>query len=155
SAFAMLLTMRKFLLPLVFFFLLASPIHQAAFGSSDSDKSKNSKSGKVKLVLTAYPRQGFMPMHISFNVELQGVSEDDAEYYCLHEEWDFGDGAVSAEQPNCEEFTKGKTKATTHFFAEHIYEDEGNYTIRFTLGDPVKIRSNQIGVVVLERELGR
>ena len=93
-------------------------------------------------------------MHVSFNVELQGVSENDKDYYCLHEEWDFGDGAVSAEQPNCETFTKD-TKVNLHFFAEHIYEEEGNYTIRFTLGDPVKIRSNQISIVVLERQMGR
>lgn len=96
-----------------------------------------------------------MPMRVSLNVDLQGVSENDKEYYCLPEEWDFGDGAVSAEQPNCEEFVDGKTKVNTHFFAEHVFEEDGNYTIRFTLGDPVKIRSNQVGIVVLEREMGR
>ena len=135
---------------LTVFLAIAGSSHQS---SSESKEKSHDKT--PKLVMTAYPHQGFMPMRVSFNVDLQGVSENDKEYYCLQEEWDFGDGAVSAEQPNCDNFEEGKTKANTHFFAEHIFEDSGNYTVRFKLGDPPKIRSNQVGVVVLERELGR
>lgn len=139
---------RLYLLILVLALVLSAG-HQAA---SSAEKEKKPK--EARLVLSGHPRQGFMPLRVSLNVELQGVDEHDAQYYCLREEWDFGDGAVSAEQPNCEEFTQD-THVNLHFFAEHVFEEEGSYTIRFTLGDPVKIRSNQISVSVLERELGR
>jgi hypothetical protein len=114
-------------------------------------QSENSK--KPKLTLTAYPRQGFGPMHVSINGKLENVPKGDKEFYCLQEEWEFGDGAVSSEQANCEEFTDG-SEVKMQFFAEHIYEDAGSYTIWLTLGDK-KIRSNQIAIVVLESDISR
>jgi hypothetical protein len=108
---------------------------------------------KPKLTLTAYPRQGFGPMHVSINGKLENVSNGDKEFYCLQEEWEFGDGAVSSEQANCEEFKEG-SEVKLQFFAEHVYEDAGSYTIWLTLGDH-KIRSNQIAVVVLESDISK
>jgi hypothetical protein len=105
-----------------------------------------------KLVLSAYPRQGFAPMTVSFNATLEGVSEDDKEYYCLKEEWEFGDGAVSSEQPNC--VTDGSSPTKLNFFVEHTYIEKGSYTIWLILGDK-KIRSNQIGISVLESDIQR
>ena len=40
-------------------------------------------------------------MRVSLNASLEGVSKTDAQYYCMQEEWEFGDGAVSSEQPDC------------------------------------------------------
>jgi hypothetical protein len=114
-------------------------------------QSENSK--KPKLVLTAYPRQGFGPMHVSINGKLENVPKGDKEFYCLQEEWEFGDGAVSSEQANCEEFKDG-SEVKVQFFAEHVYEDAGSYTIWLTLGDH-KIRSNQLTVVVLESDISK
>lgn len=108
---------------------------------------------KPKLTLTAYPRQGFAPMRVSINGKLEGVSKSDKDYYCLQEEWEFGDGAVSSEQANCEPFGED-SEIKTDFFAEHIYEDKGSYTIWLILGDK-KIRSKQIAVIVLESDPSR
>src|SRR5262249_42317404 len=110
-----------------------------------------SKKDKVRLMLSAAPRQGFEPMRVSFNVVLQGVASDDEDWYCQKEEWDFGDGAVSSEQPNCDEFS-ANTPVTTEFFADHLYDNAGQYTIRFTLGNN-RLRSNQLSVLVLENQL--
>ena len=92
-------------------------------------------------------------MHVSINGKLENVLKNDKDFYCLEEEWEFGDGAVSSEQANCEEYSE-HSEVKTQFFADHVYEDAGNYTIWLTLGNR-KIRSNQIAVVVLESDIGK
>ncbi len=115
--------------------------------TESSDKSK--KKGP-KLVVQVIPRQGLSPHHVSVNAKLEGVSENDPEWYCKKLEWDFGDGSLSAEEPHCDPYTP-ETKILTEFYAEHTYEDAGKYVVRFKLGD--KLRSNQVGVNVLEGRL--
>ena len=91
-----------FLFCLTFLLLIDPATHQI--------QSENSK--KAKLILSAYPRQGFGPMHVSINAKLENVGKNDKEFYCLQEEWEFGDGAVSSEQANCEEFSEGSEGKT-------------------------------------------
>ena len=107
--------------------------------------------GPVKLTIIADPRQGFAPVAISFKAQLSGASETDPAYYCLQEEWDFGDGSVSSDKPNCEPYAAG-SKVTREFFVEHVYQNEGIYTAKFKLGD--KLRSNPVAVNVLENRTG-
>jgi PKD domain len=114
-------------------------------GWTESNKPKKKN---PKLVLSAQPRQGLAPHHVSISAKLEGVAENDPEWYCLKQEWDFGDGAVSAEEPNCDPYTP-ETKITTEFFADHTFEDPGHYPIRFKLGDE-KLWSNTAVVVVIE-----
>jgi hypothetical protein len=140
----MFLLMRNIFLYCLTCLLLAGPAtHQI--------QSENSK--KPKLTLTVYPRQGFGPMHVSINGKLENVLKNDKDFYCLEEEWEFGDGAVSSEQANCEEYSE-HSEVKMQFFADHVYEDAGSYTIWLTLGDKT-IRSNQIAVVVLESDIGK
>ncbi len=140
----MFLLMRNIFLVCLTCLLLAGPaIHQI--------QSENSK--KPKLTLSVYPRQGFGPMRVTINGKLENVSKNNKDFYCLQEEWEFGDGAVSSEQANCEEYSEN-SEVKLQFFAEHIYEDAGSYTIWLTLGDK-KIRSNQVAVVVLESDIGK
>jgi len=103
------------------------------------------------LTLTATPRQGFAPLRVSFHVVLENVPENDKSFYCLKEEWDFGDGAVSAEQPQCAPYGPD-TKVNTEYFVEHVYENLGSYDVFFTLGDK-KIRSNKIQINALENRV--
>ncbi len=120
-------------------------------GRSASQGSTTTSPG-VRLTITAAPRQGFRPLRVSFRGLLEVPDENDKDLYCLQEEWDFGDGAKSSEKPNCDPHT-AQTKIKTEFFTDHVYETEGNYTVRFTLGDK-KVRSRQISVVILERNTG-
>ena len=108
----------------------------------------------VKFELSAAPRQGFAPLHVNFKGTLEGVDPNDEKYYCLRENWDFGDGAASSEKPNCDPYGP-EAKIRTDFFADHTYEKEGNYTIRLSLGEEGKevIRSRQISLRILERDL--
>jgi hypothetical protein len=110
----------------------------------------NTNSDGVKLTLTAHPRQGFTPFHVSFTARLSGVSENSQDHYCLQEEWDFGDGAVSSQQPNCAPYSD-TAKIEHEFFADHVFADPGSYTVRFVLGvKENEVRSNPLQVTVLE-----
>jgi PKD domain len=126
-------------------------ILMALLGCSSHQNQAGSESKSPRLVVNAQPRQGLSPHHASLSATLTGVGENDSEWYCLKEEWDFGDGSVSGEQPQCEPFTP-ETKIITTFFADHTYEDAGNYKVRFNLGDG-KLRSNSVVVVVLESQI--
>lgn len=134
--------MRKFLIPLFLVLLAGCSSHEP----QQTNASEQAK--EAKLSLTSHRRQGFTPLHVTFSAKLTGVDSNDKDYYCLKQEWDYGDGAVSSEEPNCEPFTEA-TKIEQDFLGDHMYNDPGNYTARFTLGDK-KIRSNQVDIVVLE-----
>jgi hypothetical protein len=142
------LLMRYVILILLFVSLITA----CSSHKSTEDPQASSEDGP-RLKLSAFPRQGFAPMRVSFNGILEGVSQTDAEYYCLQEEWEFGDGAVSSEQPNCVPLGEEGSELKVNFFVEHLYYEKGTYTIWLTLGDK-KIKSNQVAVVVLESEIG-
>ncbi len=139
--------MKKILFyPALLFFLIT-----ACSGKMDQQASAASSS-KPKLNISASPRQGFAPLRITFRGQLEGVEPNDKEYYCLQEEWDYGDGAKSTEKPNCDPHTPD-SKVKTEFFTEHVYERHGNYTVRLVLGDE-KLRSRSVTVIIVERDRG-
>jgi hypothetical protein len=146
----MIFTMTKNLLIIALFLLCVSCSSRPASQQESPDQS----SGDLKLTLNASPRQGFAPLHVSFQANFTGAGTNDHKYYCLQEEWDFGDGAKSTEKPNCDPYGPD-TKIKTEFFVDHTYEKEGSYTIRFSLGEEGKdqIHSRQVSVLVLERSL--
>lgn len=119
--------------------------------SSHQATSSDPSTGSVHLRLKADPRQGFAPLHVTFHVMLEGVAENDQNFYCLKEEWDFGDGAVSAEQPNCEPYGP-ETKVNHEFFADHLFYNTGVYSVRFKLGD--RYKSPAVSINVLENRSG-
>src|SRR5262249_33739884 len=101
----------------------------AFFFSAGSNQAgdKGASKPKVKLMFTATPCQGFAPLTVTFHAVLEGVSDDDQSYYCLQEEWDFGDGAVSSDQPACDPWGPD-SKVTHEFFTDHLYQNEGVYS---------------------------
>ena len=130
--------------------LLGCSSHPAKEESSGG----HDKTPSVKFELSAAPRQGFAPLHVSFKGTLENVNPNDEKYYCLRENWDFGDGSVSSEKPNCDPYGRD-AKVKTEFFADHTFDQEGNYTIRLSLGEEGKevIRSRQVSLRILERDL--
>lgn len=133
--------MKYTALALVLLLLVGCSGHQAP-----SDPS----TGGVHLSVRADPRQGFAPLHVTFHVNLTGVAENDQNFYCLREEWDFGDGAVSSEAPNCEPFS-ADTKIAREFFADHVFNNTGIYAVRFKLGDH---KASPVSINVLENRTG-
>ena len=130
--------------------LLALGLNCSSHPAGQQESSDPSTKG-VKISLSASPRQGFAPLHVSFQANLTGAAANDQKYYCLQEEWDFGDGAKSTEKPNCDPYGPD-AKIKTEFFVDHTYEIEGTYSIRFSLGEEGKqIHSGNANVNVLER----
>jgi PKD repeat protein len=122
--------------------------------SGNQQDPVDSSTGEVKLILNASPRQGFAPMHVTLQGNLGGAGVNDQKYYCLQEEWDFGDGAKSTEKPHCDPWGPD-AKVKTEYFVDHEYDQAGNYTIRLVLGEEgsTQVHSRQVSIVVLEREL--
>lgn len=106
------------------------------------------------LKIEAQPRQGFAPLIVSFVVTLDGVGDNDEKFYCMKEEWDFGDGAVTADKPNCPPYS-ADTKVTKEFTIDHTYNDEGTFTARFRLGDHLKSAPISLNVLENNRQPGR
>jgi PKD domain len=127
-------------------FTVACSSRPASQGSTSTPSSE-----KIKLEVNASPRQGFAPLRVTFRGNMENVDSTE-EYYCLQEEWDFGDGAKSTEKPNCDSYS-ADAKIKTEFFTEHLYERHGNYNVRLVLGDD-KVRSRQVTVVIVERDRG-
>jgi len=137
---------------LKWFFLLMMAACVLGCGGHTAPQTTPSASGEPRLVLSGNPRNGFNPLRVTFRVVLDGVAENNQEWHCLKEEWDYGDGSISSQKPYCEEFT-ADSKITTEFFNDHVYEIPGGCAASFTLGDK-KLRSNKVGVRILESVRG-
>jgi hypothetical protein len=135
----------------IFLLLLLLTTCSGKTGKSPGDAVAASDD-KARLSIEAQPRQGFEPLRVTLRAVLQGVSPNDKEYYCLKQEWDFGDGAISTEEPNCDPYSES-SKIETEFFAQHEYEDAGVYQAFFTLGDK-KVISRKYQIVVIASERG-
>jgi hypothetical protein len=136
--------MKKRSLLLLILLLLACSSH----APEANDPAASPKGSHPKLTLRADPRQGFAPMNVTFHAQLLNVNDTDKEYYCLKEEWEFGDGALSSQKRNCEPLAEG-AKIETDFIVEHEYQNPGTYVAGFTLGEK-KIRSSKVSVTVLQ-----
>jgi PKD repeat protein len=140
----------------LFLIVLLASLSCTTRSSTPGDVTQPSSS--VKVNVTAIPRQGFVPLRVSFHATLQGVDASNKDFYCLKEQWDFGDGAISTEQPHCETFQEG-SEITTAFFVEHVYEKPGSYGAFFSLGEEKGeqknvVRSSKVQVTAIESMRG-
>jgi hypothetical protein len=91
---------------------------------------------KIRLKLKA-PRTIFMkptgmyryaPVNVRVRAELEGTPEDPEEYYCLEEEWEWGDETKSFHEPDCDPFEEG-AELKRIYNASHTFRYPGSYTI--------------------------
>ena len=148
ASYKIVVSMRKFFLLVVVFLSCSSHTGTPTKQATDSSSTSATSSG-VSISLTAEPRTGFAPLRVTFRAVLNGVSDTDPTFHCIKQEWDFGDGAVSGQTPNCEPLESG-AKIETEFIVEHVYQDKGNYSAGFTIGDKKKTHSNKVSVNVLQ-----
>jgi hypothetical protein len=114
-------------------------ILSASYAASGGDK--------VRLKLKA-PRTVFMkptgmyryaPARVRVRAELEGTPEDPEEYYCLEEEWEWGDETESLYEPDCDPYEEG-AELKRNYSATHTFRYPGSYTIWLRLqrsGDTV------------------
>ena len=96
------------------------------------DKKDGKKPKKPSLTLRATPRFAFSPANILFTAELEG-GDDVEELYCPEVEWEFGDGAKSVSEADCDPWEPGKTTIERRFTKRHEFQRAGRYEVRVTL----------------------
>jgi hypothetical protein len=111
---------------------------------------------KIRLKMKG-PRTVFMkptgmyrhqPVSIRVSAELEGTFEDPEEYYCLEEEWEWGDETESLREPDCDPWEEG-AMVERHFSASHTFRYPGTYTINLRLqrsGDTIIMGKHTVRV---------
>ena len=74
----------------------------------------------------------YAPVSVRISAELEGTPEDIEEYYCLEEEWDWGDETESRHEPDCDPYTEG-AELKRNWSATHTFRYPGTYTIYLRL----------------------
>ena len=101
----------------------------------------NNRGGdKMRLKLKG-PRTVFMkpadmyryrPASVRLRAELEGTPDNPEEYYCLEEEWDWGDETESLYEPDCDPYEDG-AELKRIYSASHTYRNPGSYTVYLRL----------------------
>ena len=94
---------------------------------------------KPRLSLRATPPVGFSPLRVRLGVDVNGGSDDYADFYCASVEWDWGDGTMSESSSDCDPYEAGKSTIRRRFTTEHVYRMQGNYRIFFRLKQKNKV----------------
>ncbi|HSB62295.1 MAG TPA: PKD domain-containing protein [Vicinamibacteria bacterium] len=89
------------------------------------------RANKPRFDLRATPRIAFSPVSVLVVAELNGGDELE-EFHCPGLEWDWGDGARSAHEADCEPFEPGTT-LERRFSARHVFRRAGEYDVKVTL----------------------
>lgn len=88
---------------------------------------------KPELSLAASPAVAFVPAKFQFIAALRGGDEDYEDYYCPAVEWDWDDDTVSQSSPDCDPYQPGESRIQRRYTAQHVYENEGSYEVKFRL----------------------
>lgn len=72
--------------------------------------------------------RSYAPVAVRLRAELEGTPEDPEEYYCLEEEWDWGDETESSYEPDCDPYEEG-AELKRIFTATHTFRYPGTYRI--------------------------
>jgi len=101
--------------------------------------SVSPRADDVELVVSA-PRQHMLnPVMaargfgktVRFGARLSGDPEDNEEYYCLDEIWDWGDGTESVSEPDCDPYEAG-VELQRDFSDTHTF-GQGRWVVVFAL----------------------
>ncbi|MCB0197633.1 MAG: hypothetical protein KDJ65_37155, partial [Anaerolineae bacterium] len=88
----------------------------------------------IYTTITADVIEGTAPLVVNFKGELIGGADDNEDFYCVESTFDFGDGNNQSQSPGCTAWEPG-TEISRDFTANTIYEEPGEYTVRFQLGE--------------------
>ena len=105
-------------------------------------------SDEVKLVLEADKTEGLAPLTVHFTAELVGGLDNNRLYYCVEQEFDFGDGITMETLPSCLPYTSDAV-IQRRFTASYFYKEVSTYTVSFRLSG---LRSNDVTIIVRSPE---
>lgn len=82
----------------------------------------------------------YTPAMVRVSATLEGEADDPEKYYCLVEEWEWGDETESLHEPDCDPYEEG-AELKKNWSASHTFRYPGTYTVWLRLyhGDDVVI----------------
>jgi len=125
--------MRLFVTLLTAFLMVA-----AATPSGSEDKPKLKIKAPRSVFMKPTGMRSYSPASVRLRAELEGTPEDPEEYYCLEEEWVWGDETESSYEPDCDPYEEG-AELKRIFTATHTFRYPGTYRIYLRLNRGKKI----------------
>ncbi len=116
----------------------------AAGAATRQDEGK-----RPQLLLRANPKIAFVPAKVQFTAVLEGGDDDYRDFYCPTVEWDWDDETSSESSPDCEPYEAGRSRIVRRYTAQHIFNFDGNYDVKFRM----KSRGRTIASVTLSVEV--
>ncbi len=107
-------------------------IFSVASPASSDEKIKLKMKGPRTVFMKPTGMYSHSPVSVRVSAELEGTFEDPEEYYCLEQEWEWGDETESLREPDCDPWEEG-TQVTRNFSATHTFRYPGSYTILLRL----------------------
>ena len=95
------------------------------------------------------PLIAFVPAKVQFTAVLEGGDDDYRDFYCPTVEWDWDDETSSESSPDCEPYEAGRSRIVRRYTAQHIFNFDGNYDVKFRM----KSRGRTIASVTLSVEV--
>ena len=104
---------------------------------------------RPSLSIKANPVVGITPARVSLTAELKGGADDDQEFYCLSEEWNWGDETESESKQDCAPYEAGKSQIKRRFTTSRVFKIPGSYqvTLRLKRKDKV-VTSSSVAIQI-------
>ena len=118
--------------------MLATVLALTMLSSGAANAQRNDEK-KVSVSLRAQPPVGFPPLKVRVTVEIKGGAEDSSDLYCPRVEWDWGDDLTSQRSEDCDPYVAGKSTIQRRYSAEHTYNEQGTFSVRFRLKQGSKV----------------
>jgi len=95
--------------------------------------AQRNESKRPQLILRANPKIAFVPAKVQFTAVLEGGDDDYRDFYCPTIEWDWDDETSSESSPDCEPYDAGRSRIVRRYTAQHIFNFDGNYDVKFRM----------------------
>jgi hypothetical protein len=102
---------------------------------------------EVQVTLETDMVQGPAPLKVTFTGTLVGGADNNPDFYCAEQTFNFGDGASQRISTTCLPWTE-TVAIQRNFTANHTYNRPGTYYAQFSLSNDRRLRSDLIKIVV-------
>ncbi len=129
-------------------FAVALVILAAASPAWSGDKIKLKMKGPRTVFMKPTGMYRHAPVSVRISAELEGTFEDPEEYYCLEQEWEWGDETESFREPDCDPWEEG-AQVSRNFSASHTFRYPGTYIIHLRLqrsGDTIIMGKHSVRI---------
>lgn len=111
----------------------ASALILCIAGLAGDVTARQAEGKRPQLTLKANPKIAFVPAKVQFTAQLEGGDDDYRDFYCPTIEWDWDDETTSGSSPDCEPYEPGRSRITRRYTAQHTFNFDGIYDVKFRL----------------------